>query len=120
MAPARGPFWWLAIVEDRQLIAPAQSRQITYPLGAIALSLHPGLLEAGISADALAGALQAIFKIAELGQTQIRAAALDLPPRLKVVAQIGQAEAGQGLGFLLLSRWAASLSHGRPYGSCGQ
>ena len=94
----------LAIVESRQLIALPQGRQITHPLDTIALPLHPSLLEAGIRAGALARALQAVFEVAQLGQTQIGAAALDLPPRLEVVAQIGEAEAGQSLGFLLLDR----------------
>ena len=76
----------LAIVESRQLIALPQGRQITHPLGTIALPLHPGLLEAGISTSALARALQAVFEVAQLGQTQIGAAALDLTTGFEVVA----------------------------------
>ena len=92
----------LAIVESGQLIALAQGRQITHPLGAIALPLHTGLLQAGVSNGALTGALQAILEIAQLSKAQIGAAALDLTTGFEVVAQIGEAEAGQSLGFLLL------------------
>ena len=84
--PARGAFLCLAIVESGQLVALAQSGQITHPLGAIALPLHTGLLQAGVSSGALTGALQAVLKIAQLSQTQIGAATLDLTTGFEVVA----------------------------------
>ena len=65
---AGGLFLCLAIVESGQLVALAQSGQITHPLGAIALPLHTGLLQAGVSSGALTGALQAVLEVAQLGQ----------------------------------------------------
>lgn len=68
-----------------------------------------GLIQAAVGRGALAGALQAILKAAQLSQALIGAAALQLAAGFEVVMQIRKAEASQGLGFLLQGTRAAVI-----------